>query len=431
MIKRTIYDILKKFGSLRRIVRILMLVFERLVFNLLNIGNRVDEKTVLFEVFAGKQFSDSPKELYLQLINDPKYDDLKKIWVFTDPNTKAQLINNLKATTETNTKAITSETNTVLIKRGTTAYYRAYGRAKYWIANFREPLGLKRKKEQVYIQCWHGTPFKKLGHDITSEGADGEFLNSTKDIFFNYDRDARRYSAMLSQSAYTTEKFKSAFDLDRLNKDIEIIEEGYPRNAALFRYADSDIKRIRAELGIPKDKKVILYAPTFRNDQHRSGVGYSYKLEVDFEKMRQSLGEEYVILFRAHYFIVESMDLSRYEGFVHDVSNYDDPNDLYIISDILITDYSSVFFDYSNLKRPIIFHMYDKEAYRNIKDWYMDLEEIPGPVTETQAQLIEEIKNIEQVKEKYARKYQLFNDKYNYLDDGDTSKRVIARIFEG
>ena len=94
----------------------------------------------------------------------------------------------------------------------------------------------------------------------------------------------------------------------------------------------------------------------------QAGIGYTYKTEVDFDKLKANLGDEYIILFRAHYLVANSFDFDKYKGFVYDVSKVNDINHLYVISDLLVTDYSSVFFDYANLKRPEIFYMYDLEA---------------------------------------------------------------------
>ena len=119
-------------------------------------------------------------------------------------------------------------------------------------------------------------------------------------------------------------------------------------------------------MGIENDKrKIILYAPTYRSNQHQTGVGYVYKEEVDFERLQKEIGQDYIILFRPHYFIANVFDFEKYKGFVYNVSDIDDINELYIITDLLITDYSSVFFDFANLKRPMIFYMYDLAHYRD------------------------------------------------------------------
>ena len=206
-------------------------------------------------------------------------------------------------------------------------------------------------------------------------------------------------------------------------------EEGYPRNDFLYNYTNKDIKNIKEKLGIDTtNKKIILYAPTWRDNQHKSGIGYTYKTEIDFDLLQKELGQDFIILFRAHYFVSNSFDFEKYKGFVYNVSDIDDINELYAISDILITDYSSVFFDYANLKRPIIFYMYDLDEYKeNIHDFYIDLKELPGNIIKTEEKLINEIKNICS-SFKYDENYKKFNDKYTYLDDGQSSKRVVERL---
>ena len=132
--------------------------------------------------------------------------------------------------------------------------------------------------------------------------------------------------------------------------------------------------------------------------------------------------------FRAHYFISGRIDFSKYAGFVYDVSNVEDVNELYVISDILITDYSSVFFDYANLKRPIIFYMYDYEEYKNeLRDFYIDVNELPGRIVRDENELADAIEgslNDFNVDNKYLQ----FNNKFNYLDGSDSSRRALEKI---
>jgi hypothetical protein len=182
-------------------------------------------------------------------------------------------------------------------------------------------------------------------------------------------------------------------------------------------------------LGDFKGKKVVLYAPTWRDNQHTSGEGYTYKTEVDFDKLREELGDEYVILFRAHYLVANSFDFDRYRGFVEDVSSYSDINELYIAADILVTDYSSVFFDYANLKKPVIFYMYDLEEYANdLRGFYISLDELPGPIVRDEDALIKEVRACDEWKP--DQKYEQFCERYNPKDDGNASERVLARIIK-
>ena len=290
------------------------------------------------------------------------------------------------------------------------------------------PEEIDKKPNQVYVQCWHGTPLKKLRCDIEVNGAS---LNTVEEIKKRNDIDAKRFDYFISPSKYCTEKFTSAFNLKNLGKEDIIIEKGYPRNDFLFNKTAKDIQKIKNKLGIPNDKKVIFYMPTFRDNQHTSGVGYTYNLAIDFDHLREKIGQEYVILFSPHYFIANSINLDKYKGFVFNVAHYDEINELYLVADIIMTDYSSVFFDYANLKRPIIYYMYDIDDYKNnLRDFYISLDELPGPIAKTQDEVEEIICHIDKYTKKYSSKYQKFNKKFNYLDDGHASERVIEVIFK-
>ena len=344
-IKVFLLNIAKKNDFVRSTLRLGLLTCLRMVY-LVHYPKKVNKKRVLFESFVGRKYCDSPKAIYEYLLNSEEFKDYEFVWFFLNPNDGAHLASNPR---------------TRVVKHGSKEYFKLYATSKYWVTNSRISDAIIKKKNQVYLQCWHGTPLKKLGFDIKWES--GNSMNSIKDIYYKYQVDSKKYTYLLSPSAFCTEKFTSAFNLKAVGKEDIIIEEGYPRNDFLVNYHVSDVERVKKALNLPSDKKIILYAPTWRDNQHQSGVGYTYKTEVDFDRLRKELGDEYVILFRAHYFVANKFDFSKYAGFVYNASLYDDINDLYIISDILITDYSSVFFDYSILKRPIIYYMYDLQEY--------------------------------------------------------------------
>lgn len=411
-IKVFILNIAKKNEMFRKLIRALIFGIRRLRY-LTYYFKKVNNHQIIFESFMGRKYVDSPKAIYEYMLSDKKYANFTFIWAFNNPEDYKYLIKNK---------------NTKVIKYNSKEYYKAYSTSKYWITNSRVPDVIVKKKNQIYTQCWHGTPLKKLGFDITVQG--GNALNSLKDIRYKYQVDSKKYTYMVSPSRFCTEKFISAFNLKKVGKEDIIIEKGYPRNDYLINYKDEDIKRIKKELKLPQDKKILLYAPTWRDNQHESGVGYTYKTEVDFDYLREKLQDEYIILFRAHYFVANSFDFKKYKGFVYNVSEYNDINELYIISDILITDYSSVFFDYAILKRPMLFYMYDLDDYKNkLRDFYFDLSELPGPIIEKEKELVSEISKISK-NFKYDKKYKDFNNKYNYLDDGQASKRVIETIIK-
>ncbi len=412
-IRTYLVDLAKKNVFIRKILRKTKYLLEIVRYTYYYLFYKVDDKTIFFESFGGASASCSPKAIYNYLIENKDYKDYKFIWAFKNPK-KDHLIKKNK--------------NLTIVKSKSKDYYKYLSKSKYWIVNSLLDLSVIKKKNQIYVQCWHGTPLKKLRCDITVTGS---VLNTKEEVIKRNNLDVAKIDYFISPSKYSTEKFTSAFNLKNLNKENIIIEKGYPRNDKLINYTQNDINDIKEKLNIKTNKKIILYAPTFRDDEHKSGLGYTYKLNIDFDKLKKELGKDYVILFRAHYFIANSFDFNKYKDFVYNVSDYDDINDLYIISDLLITDYSSVFFDYAILKRPILFYMYDYKNYKTkLRDFYLDLKELPGPIIEKQEDLIKNIKQIDKVFNKYKKYYQTFNKKFNPYEDGKSSIRVAKEIIK-
>lgn len=410
-IKKIATDISKKNILFRKTFRKLIYFKRKIKYLKYYYKYDVDDKMIFFEAYNGRNYACSPKALYEYMIKNKKFNDYKFVWAFKNVNQHKILKNK----------------NTIVVKTNSKEYFKYLSLSKYWIVNSLIDVSIKKKKNQIYLQCWHGTPLKKLRYDIEVKGA---VLNTISEIRKRNDLDAIKFDYFISPSKFCTEKFISAFNLKKLGKDNIIVEKGYPRNDYLFNYKKEDIDKIKKLLKLPKGKKVILYAPTFRDNQHTSGVGYTYNLGINFDKMQKELSKDYIILFRTHYFVSNSFDFSKYDKFIYDVSKYDDINDLYVISDLLITDYSSVFFDFANLKKPMIFYMYDLDDYKNnLRDFYFDLNILPGPIVKQDDDLIKEIKNIDNYDELYLDKYIKFNKKFNYLDDGKSTERVVEVIF--
>jgi CDP-glycerol glycerophosphotransferase len=401
----------KKNVFIRKLLRTIKRTMDKILYLIVMIFNKVDDRIIFFEAFGGRNYTCSPKAIYEKMLTMKQFKDYQFIWAFINPDSHE----------------VKPDKRLKIIKSKSREYYRYCAKAKYWIVNSIISESIIKKKKQIYVQCWHGTPLKKLRYDIEVEGG---ILNSIDEIRKRNDIDVKRYDYFISPSAYCTEKFTSAFNLKELNKENIIVEEGYPRNDSLFNIDSDTILKIKKKFGIDIDKKVLLYVPTFRDNQHESGVGYTYDLELDFKTLRKKIGNDYIVLFRAHYFIANKIDFDECKDFVINVSDYDDINDLYLISDILITDYSSVCFDYANLKRPMIFYMYDYDEYKNkLRDFYISMDELPGPIVKTQKELEEAILDIDNLFEKNQKKYDKLNEKYNYLDDGNASRRVIGKIF--
>lgn len=411
-VKKIARAIAKKNVTLRKWMRFSINQYRILRYRIRTNGMNIDEKKIVFIAFNGKSYTCTPKAVYEYMLSTELYSDYKFVWVVRDIDKYEYL---------------TLNQNTTIVKNRTKEYEKALASAKYWICNYRIYDYIYPKKDQIYVQCWHGTPLKRLGYDI--EHSDNA-MNSQLEIREKYRTDAEKFSYILSPSAFATDKFISAWNLEKTNQVDKVVEVGYPRDDFMYNYSEDDVIRVKSLLRIPSDKKVLLYAPTWRDNQHSAGVGYVYDNPVDFGKLRQYLSDEWIILFRAHYLVANAFDFEEYAGFVYDVSKYDDINELYIISDMLITDYSSVFFDYANLNRPILYYMYDLQYYKDeLRGFYIDLSELPGPIIEKEEELIPAIKKLAD-EFAYDEKYQKFNKKFNYLNDGHASERLIERVLE-
>ncbi len=363
----------------------------------------LEEKTILFESFQGRLFACSPKAMFLEAVNNPDFADYTFVWSVRNPKAHK----NLKA-----------YPNTRLVKYGTKSYLKALATAKYWVTNSTMLPYAIPGENQVFVQTWHGTPLKRLGCDLTR--SDNKFQN-LKAIHKQYITQGKRITHFLSPSEFYTQKIGSCY----AQGPEKFVPCGYPRNDFLFSYTKDDVERVKEALGISENKKVLLYAPTFRDNHYQVGKGFLHDSGLDLDLLRQTLGDDYVVLFRTHYFIANRMDLTPYQGFAIDVSRYNDINELYIISDMLMTDYSSVFFDYANLNRPMLFFMYDYEEYKGkLRDFYIDVNTLPGPIVETNEQVGKTILDLAENFE-YNDAYKAFNQTYNTYNDAHSSLRAL------
>ncbi|MCA0172872.1 bifunctional glycosyltransferase family 2 protein/CDP-glycerol:glycerophosphate glycerophosphotransferase [Bacillus sp. RAR_GA_16] len=366
----------------------------------------IKERKVLLESFGGKGYSDSPRYIYEELLkSDKKY---QYLWVYDKQ--KKDIPGNPKQ-----------------VRRLSPAYYYHLATSKYWVSNARMPNFAIKRPETVYLQTWHGTPLKKLAADMKEVRMPGTTTEKYKRNFY---REAQKWDYLVSPNDYSTKIFRRAFKFGK-----EVLDVGYPRNDILYLEDQEKSKRqqeIKMKLGIPADKKVILYAPTWRDDEFHGKGQYKFDLKLDLRKMQEKLGNEYVIALRMHYLVAEHIDTTGMSDFVYNLSDYGDIAELYLLSDVLITDYSSVFFDFANLRRPILFFTYDIEKYRDsLRGFYMDFEnEAPGPLLKTSDGVLDAIQNLDRIKIEYENKFAAFYDKYCHLDDGQAAKKVINRVFE-
>lgn len=368
----------------------------------LNIFNRmkIKDNRICLISFRGDFYTDSPKYIYQYLLEEYG-DKFEYIWIINDKNT------NIPGKPKK-------------VKRDSLKYFYYIATSKYWVTNGRQPFKLLKRPQQVILATWHGTPLKRLGLDI------GNIHSGSPRIKKTYVRNAKEWNYLVSPNRYTTEILKSAFAYEG-----EILEVGYPRNDILYNASEKHVRKIKKNLNLPEDKKIILYAPTWRDDDFYDIGQYKFNLKLELDRLKEELSEEYIILIRTHYFIADKLDLRNYEGFAIDVSKYDDIAELYLISNILITDYSSVFFDFANLKRPILFFTYDLEKYEHVlRGFYIDIhKDVPGPLLFSTEEVIDNIKNIDNVVDDFREKYDEFYERFCNIDDGGATERIVKRVW--
>lgn len=316
----------------------------------------IDEKLVLFNSYGGESYNDSSKVLYEAILKDERFSSFHFVWAF----------DNLSNFSQDKCPEVWNQ-RTSLVKIDTLSYFVTALKAKVWITNVNIERGLHfKKKSQIYLNTWHGTGPKKGGNAVKGR----------KDYDFSY------VDIVCVDGQYARNEMKKYFNA----KEEHLLYSGRPREDELFTFGDDDTKRVRDALHIPPGKKVLLYMPTWREYGN---------LELDSELWEKELSNNYVMLTRLHHFAKEKLSVSDKQFWI-DVSSYQNVNDLYWIADILISDYSSAFFDYGLLGKPMVCFGYDYEQYEAGNGFLMDLKnEFPSGIKRSEKETIDFIKKMD------------------------------------
>lgn len=361
---------------------------------------------VFFESFHGASYSGNPKAICEKILSGRH--PLRCVWSLEDMSTAVP-------------------PGVKKVKTMSWEWYWHHARARVLVHNTEFKENLPLRAEQTYINTQHGTPLKLMGSDMVERLP--EFKGQAKR--WNYMPKNGRWSYLVSPNQHTTEVFRRVFQFDG-----PVLEVGYPRNDIFFhKNGPQDISALKQKLNIPEGKQVILYAPTWRN-QGTSRQDNAFKLRIGLDTLQKRFGETHVVILRLHHLMAGDARAEvagygeRMSNFAFDRSGADcDIQELMLVSDLLVTDYSSVMFDYSVLRRPIVFFAYDLDEYSGAtRGMYFDLEKMaPGPVVRDVEELVAAISDVAGWQPKFSERQKLFHEKFCAWDKGDAAQAVLEQ----
>lgn len=368
-------------------------------------NTEVDEYFVMYQVRDGKSMTDSPYAIFNYLIHDKSFEKYQHVWIVS---TQAQQ--------KTYAKKYRKYNNIKFIIKESEDYLYYLTKCKYLINNATFPAYFTKKPEQIYINTWHGTPLKLMGLDIKDN------LIETQNTIKNF----LSSDYLISPNRHTTEIFKHAFKLQGINEEA-ILEVGYPRIDATFNTDEKEVKRKLKKQGITmSNEPILLFSPTWRGAAVHNPED---TLEETLETVKiLNDTTQYQVLLKVHPFIFDkAKNNKKLKPYL--VNDVFDTNELLSVVDLLVTDYSSIFFDFLVTDKPIIFYTPDYEAYEESRGLYLDVDTLPGPSIHTTEALVETIQNEETVLSNYQKNYESYKAQFVNLDDGYVTKRVVNQVF--
>ncbi|MYW64728.1 glycosyltransferase [Streptomyces sp. SID8379] len=349
--------------------------------------------TVLHISFDGRQYSDSPRAVHAELM--ARGTELEHLWVVRD-------------------QQVELPPGATPVALWSAEWHEALARSRYIVTNTQLPEWFERAEGQYVVQTWHGTPLKRIGRDIAGS------VSANPKYIATLPARADQWSLLVSPNSFSTPVLRGAFGYTG-----DVLASGYPRND-LLRAPDRDklAAAVRERLGIPEGKRVILYAPTWRENQPRTSGKYGLDLQLDLEAAEAALGDEHVLLVRRHYMVGGALPVTE---FVRDVSRHPDAAELLLIADVLVTDYSSMMFDFAQTGRPMVFHTYDLDHYRDtLRGFYFDFAaQAPGPLLRSSDEVIAALLDADAAVAGHRDAYERFREAFCDLDDGTAAAQVV------
>ncbi|HEY3504767.1 MAG TPA: glycosyltransferase [Actinocatenispora sp.] len=380
---------------------------------------KIEPDTVLYESFSGNGMLCNPEGIFRELLNAPDTQHLKHIWVLSDFTRYRRTI-----------REFAGHPNVSFVKYQSGAYYRALATSQYLVNNATFPPQFGKREGQTYVNTWHGTPLKKMGYDVEHGGAE------TRNIIRNF----VMTDYLLSGSEFMTKQmYETAYKLRGIYRG-KIVQEGFPRIDRQYLSADED-KAVRADLRdrgvvVGDEQKIVLYAPTWKGDSFQTPEDDAEELLRRVRTLNEQIDTtKYRVLLRVHQqvykYAVERADLREIL-----VPNDVPANIALGVSEVLLSDYSSIFYDFLATGRPILFFVPDLADYDGSRGLYVRPEEWPGPVTDDISTLAGWLNGLgsgsdDDVSVSYATRYEKTRQEYAPADDGQSARRVVDVVFRG
>ncbi len=358
----------------------------------------INHQSILFESGGGSFIGCNPLSIFKYIRDLPSFVDYEFVWVINDINRIPDSLRN--------------DSRIVFVKKESDAYLRRLASSAWLINNNTFPVYFSRRDEQKYLNTWHGIPLKTLGRDIKNgvmdhKNAARNLLHATHFIAPNV-----HYLDVLTDRNEITGMMTA-----------KIAMTGYPRVDQLVG-TDSGLRNdMRVKLGVNPHEKVVLYAPTWRGDLSNKFVD-SEKILLDIEKLRATGCR---VFFKGHAMIEEELSGGLFNDILVDPSV--DTNELLLAVDVLISDYSSIIFDFMPTKRPIVYYAYDLDEYRDERGLYFDLGELPGLVATNIEEVASALKDISQSQDSTVYEPTVLSRELTKLDDGLSTKRAVEFFF--
>jgi CDP-glycerol glycerophosphotransferase len=358
----------------------------------------VNKSGVVFENHMGQSFSDNPRYVFEELYRRNAGFDI--VWSFAgDP---PELPPGVRT-----------------VRRNSWRYFLALARARYWVDNQGLPPAVTKPSRTIYLQTWHGSALKRMGEDTPG------FRSQPEERQQRHRDMVARWSYFLARTEHDVRTLVPA-----LRVRGEVLRYGYPRNDPLSQLQSWDERAaVRAELGLPADAVLVLYAPTFRETYSKGRQ--DFVLQVDLDHVLEKL-PGHLLLVRTHYLQRLRLPAAAH-AVARDVSHYPDITPLMVAADILVTDYSSVMFDFANTGRPMVFFAYDYDDYvHSERGVYFELaDKAPGPLVHSGDELVQALASVDSWRAEYADRYQRFIEEFGEYDTGNAARQVVDHVFFG